>query len=62
MSAGPREQADARIEAIAAQLRELADRLGTAASADVQVSLLERATALAEEATRLLEQVAGETS
>ena len=62
MSGSASEQASAQVEAIAAQLRELADRLGVASSADVQVSLLERATALAEEAARLLEQVASDTT
>ena len=45
---------------IAAQLRDLEERL-QGASAEVQLSLLERATALAEEAAQLLEQITGET-
>jgi len=43
------------------QLHDLEDRLQSASSTDVQVSLLERAAELAEEAARLLEQVAHET-
>ena len=47
----------ARVHEIAGQLRELEERLRQASSADVEMSLLERATELAEEAARLLEQV-----
>jgi hypothetical protein len=51
----------ARVRDIAGQLHDLEERLQTASSADVQVSLLERAAELAEEAARLLEQVAHDT-
>ena len=56
------DDAAARAQAIAAQLHDLEERLRTASSADVKVSLLERAAELADEAAQLLEQVARETS
>jgi hypothetical protein len=55
------DDAAARVRAIAGQLHDLEERLHSASSADVQVSLLERAAELAEEAARLLEQVARDT-
>jgi hypothetical protein len=55
------DDAAARVRAIAGQLHDLEERFQTASSADVQVSLLERAAELAEEAARLLEQVAHDT-
>jgi hypothetical protein len=56
-------QSDAvqRARQIAGQLRDLEERLQSASSAEVQLSLLERATALAEEAAQLLEQISRET-
>ncbi len=51
-----------RARQIATQLRDLEERLQGTSSAEVQLSLLERATALAEEAAELLEQAARETS
>lgn len=50
----------ARVQAIADQLRDVEARLAETSSAEVQLSLLERATEAAEEAARLLEQVARE--
>jgi hypothetical protein len=50
-----------QVRHIAGQLHDLEERLRTASSTDVQVSLLECAAGLAEEAARLLEQVAHET-
>ncbi len=52
----------ARVRQIATQLRELEPRLGQSSSSEVEISLLERATELAEEAARLLEQVSRETA
>jgi hypothetical protein len=52
----------ARVRAIATQLRELEPRFGQSSSSEVEISLLERATELAEEAARLLEQVSRETA
>jgi hypothetical protein len=52
----------ARVHEIAKQLRELEPRLGQSSSSEVEISLLERATELAEEAARLLEQVSRETA
>ena len=51
-----------RVREIAAQLRELEERLGASSSSEVELSLLERATELADEAARLLEQVSRESS
>jgi hypothetical protein len=53
-------QAVQRVHAIAEQLRELRERLGESSSPEVELSLLERATDLADEAARLLEQVSKE--
>jgi hypothetical protein len=55
-----REEALARVREIAEQLRELEARAATASSAEVELSLLERASELADEATRLLEGAEGE--
>lgn len=52
----------ARVRQIATQLRELEPRLGQSSSSEVEISLLEHATELAEEAARLLEQVSRETA
>lgn len=49
-----------RVHEIAGQLRELEERLGQTTAGEVEMSLLERATELAEEAARLLEQVGRE--
>jgi hypothetical protein len=49
-----------RVHEIATQLRELEERLAETAAGEVEMSLLERATELAEEAARLLEQVGRE--
>ena len=49
-----------RVHEIAEQLRELEERLGQASGGEVEMSLLERATELAEEAARLLELVGRE--
>jgi len=56
-----RDEAVQRARQIAGQLRDLEERLQGASSPEVQLSLLERAIELAEEAARLLEQVAQET-
>lgn len=48
-------EAVARVREIAEQLRERERRLELARSADVEMSLLERAAELADEAVRLLE-------
>jgi hypothetical protein len=53
---GPAE-AIARVRAILAQLGELEPRLGASASGEVEMTLLERATELVEEAGRLLERL-----
>jgi hypothetical protein len=45
-----------RVREIASQLRELELRLEQATSTDVEMSLLERAAELADEAVRLLER------
>lgn len=50
----------ARLREVIDQLDELTTRLG-ASSAEVEISLLERAAELADEAGRLLERLAGET-
>jgi hypothetical protein len=50
-------QAIARVRAILAQLEELEPRLGPSASGEVEMTLLERATELVEEAGRLLERL-----
>jgi hypothetical protein len=55
---GARREPDAavsRVGEIAEQLRELEHRLDQARSTDVEMSLLERAAELADEAVRLLE-------
>lgn len=52
-----REQALARLEEILAQLGELEPRLAASSSAEVEMTLLERATEQVEEAGRLLEQL-----
>ena len=51
-----------RVREIAQQLEELTPRLSQAGSTEVEISLLERATELAEEATRMLEHVGRETA
>ncbi|MGO8684230.1 MAG: hypothetical protein ACLQUT_06590 [Thermoleophilia bacterium] len=50
----------ARVHEIAAQVRGLDERLGQLPGGEVEMSLLERATELAEEATRLLEFIGRE--
>ena len=50
-------QAIARIRVILAQLGELEPRLSSEASGEVEMTLLEHATELVEEAGRLLEQL-----
>ena len=58
MTAKTGDEADAavaRVREIADQLRELESRLEQARSTDVEMSLLERAAELADEAVRLLE-------
>ena len=50
-------EAMARIRVILEQLEELEPRLSSAASGEVEMTLLERATELVEEAGRLLEQL-----
>jgi hypothetical protein len=58
--AGPeltREQALRRLEEILTQLGELEPRLAASSSAEVEMTLLERATEQVEEAGRLLEQL-----
>jgi hypothetical protein len=52
-----REQALKRLEELLAQLGELEPRLAASASAEVEMTLLERATEQVEEAGRLLEQL-----
>jgi hypothetical protein len=52
-----REQALKRLEEILAQLGELEPRLAASSSAEVEMTLLERATEQVEEAGRLLEQL-----
>ena len=47
----------ARLQEIAAELDDLLERLRGMAPGEVAVSLLERATELAEEASRLLEEL-----
>ena len=59
-TAGPaltRGQALARLQEILAQLGELEPRLAASSSAEVEMTLLERATEQVEEAGRLLEQL-----
>jgi hypothetical protein len=53
-----RAEALARVREIAQQLRELETRAAAASSAEVELSLLERAAELADEAARLLEGAA----
>lgn len=60
MSGQKQSAALARAQAIADQLRDVEARLAETSSTEVQLSLLERATEAAEEAARLLEQVARE--
>ena len=50
-------QAIARVRAIVTQLEELEPRLASSASGEVEMTLLERATELVEEAGRLLERL-----
>ena len=50
-------EAIARVRAILTQLEELEPRLGASASGEVEMTLLERATELVEEAGRLLERL-----
>ena len=50
-------QAIARIRVILEQLEGLGPRLSSAASGEVEMTLLEHATGLVEEAGRLLEQL-----
>ena len=52
-----RKQALARLKDILAQLEELEPRLAASSSAEVEMTLLERATEQVEEAGRLLEQL-----
>ena len=52
-----REQALARLKEILSQLEELEPRLAASSSAEVEMTLLERATEQVEEAGRLLEQL-----
>ena len=52
-----REQALQRLGEILAQLGELEPRLAASSSAEVEMTLLERATEQVEEAGRLLEQL-----
>jgi hypothetical protein len=52
-----REQALARLKDILTQLEELEPRLAASSSAEVEMTLLERATEQVEEAGRLLEQL-----
>jgi len=47
----------ARVRAILTQLGELEPRLGASASGEVEMTLLEQATELVEEASRLLERL-----
>jgi hypothetical protein len=51
------EQALARVRAILTQLEELEPRLSGAGAGEVEMTLLERATELVEEAGRLLERL-----
>lgn len=50
-------QAIARVQAIIGQLEELEPRLAASASGEVEMTLLEHATELVEEAGRLLERL-----
>jgi hypothetical protein len=52
-----REQALSRLRDILTQLEELEPRLAASSSAEVEMTLLERATEQVEEAGRLLEQL-----
>jgi hypothetical protein len=52
-----REQALARLREILGHLAELEPRLAASSSAEVEMTLLERATEQVEEAGRLLEQL-----
>jgi len=52
-----RAQALARLKGILGQLEELEPRLAASSSAEVEMTLLERATEQVEEAGRLLEQL-----
>jgi hypothetical protein len=49
-----------RLREVIDQLDELTTRLEASSSTEVEMSLLERATELADEAGRLLERLAGE--
>jgi hypothetical protein len=49
-----------RLRRVIDQLDELTTRLGASSSAEVEMSLLERAAELADEAGRLLEDLAGD--
>jgi hypothetical protein len=51
----------ARLREVIDQLDELTTRLGASSSAEVEMSLLERATELADEAGLVLERLAGES-
>ena len=52
-----RPQALARLKEIMGQLEELEPRLAASSSAEIEMTLLERATEQVEEAGRLLEQL-----
>jgi hypothetical protein len=52
-----RQQALARLKELLEQLEELEPRLAASSSAEVEMTLLERATEQVEEAGRLLEQL-----
>jgi hypothetical protein len=45
-----------RVREIAAELRDLEERVGQVGSTDIEMSLFERAAELADEAARLLEE------
>jgi len=47
----------ARVRGVLAQLEDMEPRLEAAASGEVEMTLLERATELVEEAARILEQL-----
>jgi hypothetical protein len=51
------DEALARVRAILAQLQELEPRLAASSSGEVEMTLLENATELVEEAGRLLERL-----
>jgi hypothetical protein len=54
---GGADQAIVRVRAILTQLEELEPRLAASSSGEVEMTLLERATELVEEAGRLLERL-----